>query len=428
MQDLEFFYMVDSTYPWFPPADDRESIGIDLSNEAYDPDLGERVFDRVLFNTRTAEELGFDGALIFEQHGHPLALFNNALTGGAWLASKTSGIRIAAVGPILNAYLSPVRLAEEIALVDNISGGRLTVGLPMGIGVQYHAMGIPNPAHARARYREAVALLHKIWTEDGPFAWEGDYFHVPYVNVWPKPRQQPHPPIFIPAAGSRETLELAAKYRFTYQAILVPRPVLLRNCRLFRELCLENGYECGPRQITAVLEVHVAESDREARREVERHELWTYQNVFRFPFHESFPPGHVSMSSLRGMMAGGYRSSDPSKLTWKELVDSGSVIAGSPETVRQRLADIMGEMGAGRVIVAGPFTLPAWMQRKTMTLFAEEVIPHFRPIDGLAVWQREPAPGYRTATEFVGRRPRYAGTPVVDMPDGREDLYKREED
>jgi alkanesulfonate monooxygenase SsuD/methylene tetrahydromethanopterin reductase-like flavin-dependent oxidoreductase (luciferase family) len=285
--------------------------------------------------------------------------------------------------------------------------------------VQYHAMGIPNPAHARARYREAVALLHKIWTEDGPFAWEGDYFHIPYVNVWPKPRQEPHPQVFIPAAGSRESLELAAKYHFTYQAILVPRPVLLRNCETFRELCRENGYEADPRQIAAVLEVHVAETDEQARREIEHHAVWTYQNVFRFPFHESFPPGHVSMASLRGMMAGGYRSSDPSQLTYEDLVESGAVIAGSPETVRERLAEVTGEMGAGRVIVSSPWTAPTWLQHKAMTLLAEEVIPHFRAPDGLAVWQREPQAGYRTTTEFVAREPRYAGTPVVTAPDGR---------
>jgi alkanesulfonate monooxygenase SsuD/methylene tetrahydromethanopterin reductase-like flavin-dependent oxidoreductase (luciferase family) len=427
MQELEFYSIIDTTYPWFAPADGRESMGIDMSNAMYDRDLGQRVLDRVLSNARIAEQLGYDGVLIFEQHNHPLALFGNAMTGAAWLAGATSAIRIAGVGPILNAYLSPVRLAEEIALTDIVAGGRLIVGLPMGIGAQYHSMGVTNPAHARARYREAVALLHKIWTDDGPFAWEGDHFHVPYVNVWPKPRQDPHPEIFIPAAGSRESLELAAKYRFTYQAILVPRPVLLRNCETFRALCEENGYEANPRQIAAVLSIHVAETDRQAEIEIERHILWEYQNILRYPFHESFPPGHVSMTSLRGMMAGGYRSSDPSKLTYRELIDSGALIAGSPETVRERLAEITGAMGAGRVIVAGGFTLPAWLQHKAMTMFAEQVIPHFRSPDGLAVWQREPRAGYQTATEFVGRKPRYAGMPVVLTPDGeRLPLYDRE--
>jgi alkanesulfonate monooxygenase SsuD/methylene tetrahydromethanopterin reductase-like flavin-dependent oxidoreductase (luciferase family) len=424
MPELEFYVVIDRTYPWFPPADDRESIGIDLSNSAYDADLGQQVLEQVVENAQHAEKLGFDGVFIFEQHNQPLALFPNALTGAAYLAGRTNDIRIVAAGPITNAYLTPVRLAEEIALIDTLSGGRLTVALPMGIGVQYHSMGVTNPAHARARYREAVELLYRIWTQDGPFSFEGEFFHVPYVNVWPRPRQAPHPPIFIPAAGSRETLELAAKYGFTYQAILTPRPVLLRNCQLFRDLCVQNGYESDPRQIAAVLSIHTAETDEQAREEAERHTLWTYQNVFRFPFHESFPPGHVSQASLRGMMSGGYRSSDPSKTSWDDLAAGDSLIAGSPETVRERLAEITGEMGAGRVIVSPDFTLPPWILRKSMALFAEEVIPHFRAAGAQAIWQREPSAGYKTATERVGRNPRRAGEPVVDVPGrGRVNLY-----
>ena len=424
--ELEFYALIDRTYPWFPPAHERDSIGIDLPNAYYDRDLGQQILEEVTQMTQRAERLGYDGVVYFEQHNTPLALIPNALTAAAWLAAKTTGIQIGAVGPILNTYSSPVRLAEEIALVDALSGGRLTVGLPLGIGAQYHSYGVMNPVHARARFHEAVALLHKIWTQDGPFAWEGDYFHIPYVNVWPKPRTQPHPPVFIPSAGSRETIELAARYRFTYQAVLVPMPVLLKGVQLFRDLCNENGYEADPRQVTAVLSVHVAESDKEARRELEKYALWDVQNVIRFQFHESFPPGHVSQSSLRAMMSGGYRSSDPSTVTWDEMADG--LIAGSPETVREKIAEITGAMGAGRAIVTQEFVAPMWLQEKSMTLFAEEVIPHFRAPDGLAEWQRRPraARNYQTATEMIARKPHRAGHPVVAMNGEYVPLFNRE--
>ncbi|HWI21942.1 MAG TPA: LLM class flavin-dependent oxidoreductase [Baekduia sp.] len=422
MKELEFIYSVDMTYPWFPPADDRESIGIDMSNGMYNPDLGKRTLDRVVGNTVFAEQLGYDGVLIFEQHNHPLALFGNAIQGATWLAAKTDKIMVAGVGPIINAYKTPVRLAEEIALLDNFSNGRLIVGLPMGIGAQYHSLGVMNPAHARAIQREAVELLYRIWTEDGPFAWEGEYFHIPYVNVWPKTLRKPHPEVFIPAAGSRESLDMAAKFRFTYQAIAVPMPVLLRNIDTFRELCEGYGYTPEPRQITAVLSVHTAETDDLARAEIEKHTLWEKQTFFRFPFEESFPPGHVSMGSLRGMMAGGYRSSPPWKLTWDELIAGDSLVAGSPETVRQRLTEITDKMGSGRVIIADSFTQPDWLQRKSMALFAEEVMPHFRT-DGKAVWQREESLLAETSAESAARSPQPAGRPVVDMPEGRVDLY-----
>ncbi|HWH26699.1 MAG TPA: LLM class flavin-dependent oxidoreductase [Pseudolysinimonas sp.] len=415
MPELEFYSIVDRSYRWFTPAQNRESIGIDLPNSEYDPDLGQQVLEEVAQGAQRAERLGFDGLLIFEQHNTPLALFPNALTGAAWLSAKTTGIKIVAGGPILNAYSSPVRLAEEIALVDTVSNGRLTVALPLGIGAQYHGYGAMNPVHARAKFREGVELLHKIWAEDGPFAWEGEHYHHPYVNVWPRQRQDPHPEVFITAAGSRETIELAAKYDATYQAILTPMPILTKNTQLFRDLREEYGHKPDRKKIAAVISIHTAETDEIARAEVEKHALWGLQNVLRFPFNQSFPPGHVSQASLRGMMSGGYRSSDPSLATWEQITEGYSYIAGSPETVIRKLTELTDAIGAGRVICSSDFTLPMWLQEKAQTIFANDVIPAFRAPDGLAVWQREKPVGYTTATERAGRKPHYAGTPTVGV-------------
>jgi alkanesulfonate monooxygenase SsuD/methylene tetrahydromethanopterin reductase-like flavin-dependent oxidoreductase (luciferase family) len=418
---LEFIISIDNPYVWFPLDLERESVAIDLPTSTYQMDYGRLTVLELAENARWVEQLGFDGALFFEQHSHPIGLIGNAMVGAAWLATETTGIRICAVGPILNAYATPIRLAEEIALVDNLSNGRLTVGLPMGIGAQYHAVGVMNPAQARARHREANQLLVKSLTTDGPFAWEGDFFHIPYVNVWPRPIQQPYPPVFVPSAGSRETLEMAAKYRYTYQATLLPRPALIRTCELFRELCRAEGYEPDRRQIAVVVPVHVAETDAQARKELEPALTWRFQNVFRFPFHESFPPGHVSERSLRAMMDGGYRSpgNDPGSFSYDDIVERGLVIAGSPSTVIEKLAELTDALGAGRVISTMQAAMPRWMQYKALTLFAHEVVPVFREPDGLAAWQREPPPGHRTAAELGARRPVPAGRPTA-LIDGRE--------
>jgi alkanesulfonate monooxygenase SsuD/methylene tetrahydromethanopterin reductase-like flavin-dependent oxidoreductase (luciferase family) len=252
-------------------------------------------------------------------------------------------------------------------------------------------------------------------TDPGPFEWKGKYFHVPYVNLWPQPLQQPHPPIFIPAAGSRETLAMCARYHYTYQAVLTPRPVLLKNCELFRELCREEGYEADPKQIAAVIHVHVAETDKQARLEAEGHMLWQYQNFFRSPFEDSFPPGHVSVNSLRGMAAGaGYRSKDMAEMNWDDLLEADWLVAGSPETVAERLDELTSEMRAGRLILAfNAGSLDRWLVTKSMTIFAEQVLPKFRP-DGLAVWQREKAVGYQTNAEYAARRPVETLDPVAD--------------
>jgi alkanesulfonate monooxygenase SsuD/methylene tetrahydromethanopterin reductase-like flavin-dependent oxidoreductase (luciferase family) len=424
MGDLEFIQIIDRTYPWFPPAFDRDSIGIDLSNANYDSDLGQQVLEDVGHQAQLAENLGYDGVLLFEQHGHPLALFGNTVTGAAWLAGITNNIKIGAIGPIMNNYQSPVRLAEEIALVDTVSRGRLIVGLPMGIGAQYHAVGTMNPAHARDRYLEGLALLDKIWKEDGPFAWEGEYFHIPYVNVWPRPIQRPRPRVFIPAAGSRESLEVAAKYRFTYQAVAVPGPKLKANIKLFRDLCNEEGYEPDPSQLVAVTGFYLADSENEAKRELERHAHWTAQNIMRYAQHESFPPGHVTIDSLRSMLDGGYRSkgNDPGKVS-----GSAPPLGMTPEQVREIIQESVEDLGFGGFIVGGAFSLPPWLAHKQMQIFAEEVMPYFRT-DGKPSWAREPTPGWTSASERVARKPHYGGQPLVEMPGrGRLPLFEMDE-
>ncbi|HWI22031.1 MAG TPA: LLM class flavin-dependent oxidoreductase [Baekduia sp.] len=406
MSELEFYPFHNGAYKHVPHksviSEHSRTNFVSLPTTFYDKALAQRSFDDFLEILIGCERLGYDGVLHSEQHNGPIGLSAQAMLAAAYLAANTERMLIAAVGPILNAYLSPVRLAEEIAMVDMLSNGRLILGLPMGLGAQYHSYGVTDPTAARDRFREGHELLIRSMTEEGPFAFQGEWFNVPYVNLWPRPVQDPHPPIWVPAAGSRETLELCAKHHYTYQAVLTPRKVLLRNCELFRELCAEEGYEPPPQQIAAVFFVHVAETDEQARREAEPHFAWLMQNFFRSTFQDSFAPGHVSEGSLRGMAAGGgYRSRDISEMSWDDLIAEDWLIAGSPDTVGERLEKLTSEMGAGRVIVyMDGASTPRWMIEKTLAIFAEEVMPHFRPPGGKPVWARgEDSRPFMTASE-----------------------------
>ena len=103
-------------------------------------------------------------------------------------------------------------VAEEYAMLDNLTRGRFIAGFVRGIGAEYHAMGI-NPAHSQDRFAEAHDLIIRAWTEPGPFQYVGKHYHFNYVNVWPRPSQSPHPPIFIPSQGSSSTIRWAAQMR-----------------------------------------------------------------------------------------------------------------------------------------------------------------------------------------------------------------------
>lgn len=408
MSELEFYAFHNGAYPWVPHksviAEHSRTNFISLPTTFYDEALAQRQMRDFLEMLVACERLGFDGVLHSEQHNGPIGLSAQGMVTSAYLAAQTERIRIAAVGPIMNAYLSPIRLAEEVAMVDMMSNGRLILGLPMGLGAQYHSYGVTNPAEARDRFKEAHELLIRAMGEQGPFAFEGEWFDVPYVNLWPRPVQKPHPPIWIPAAGSRESLQMCARHRYVYQAILAPRKVLLRNCDTFRQLCAEEGYTPDPRQIAAVLFVHTAETDEQARREAEPHYAWIMQNFFRSTFQDAFAPGHVSVQSLRGMAAGGgYRSRDISEMTWDDLVEEEWLIAGSPDTVAERLEQVTSEMGAGRVILdIDHGSMPRWLIEKSATIFAEEVMPKFRPPGGKPVWARgEDQRHYTTSSEIA---------------------------
>ncbi len=124
----------------------------------------------------------------------------------------------------------PNRLAEEYAMIDVLSGGRLEVAFPLGTGMEYWAHPI-NPVTARARYRESLDIILKGWTEDGPQAYYGDFYTYRFLNPWPKPIQKPHPPCYIVGTGSPETIELAAELGFGYSAVFVTRDESTRTER-----------------------------------------------------------------------------------------------------------------------------------------------------------------------------------------------------
>lgn len=422
MTDYEFYVLLDGAYPQVPFAGKRKSNFVDLPNAYCDPVLAQRALEDQLELSIESERLGFDGAVVSEQHNGPIGTLGNPMLAGAFIAARTQRLRIGVIGPIMNAYATPLRLAEEIAALDIMSRGRLLLGLPMGHGMQYHSLGVMNPATARARFREGHELLMKALTEPGPFEWCGDFFHVPYVNLWPKPLQTPHPPIIVPGGGSVETLQLVAKHRYSYLAVLSPRPALVKTMQRLRDLCNEEGYEPDPTQLTINVAVHVAETDKQARLESEAHHLWQYQNFFRSPMHDNFPPGYVSSQSLRGMLQGGYRSKPLSELSFDELVENGWVIAGSPETVAARLEEHAEEIGAGRLVLAfNAGSMSRWSTMKSMTLFAEEVIPRMRK-GGTPVWKDKPLAGYETNAEFGARRPADAPRPVATLGDGLIDV------
>src|SRR5262245_24367331 len=201
--------------PWpHLPDDFRQkyrSVWVDIPIDLFDPEEGNRVYHRYMDQLEYADSLGFDGIGVNEHHQNGYGLMPSPNIIAAGLARRTSQAAICVIGNSIALYNPPIRVAEEFAMLDVISGGRLVAGFPVGTPMDTNFCYGQIPALTRDKYYEAHDLIMRAWSEREPFAFDGKYNQLRYVNCWPRPIQQPHPPIYIPGGGSIETWEWCAR-------------------------------------------------------------------------------------------------------------------------------------------------------------------------------------------------------------------------
>jgi len=372
---MRFFSFHLMPYPSLPDDYDGPAW-VTCPNRLFDPAVGQRVYNEYLDQLILSEELGFDGVCVNEHHQNAYGLMPSPNLMASILARQTKRMKIAVVGNALPLYDPPTRVAEEFAMIDCISGGRLIAGMVVGGGPEYYSFSI-NPAHARERFQEAHDIIIRAWTEPGPFEFHGKHYRLRYVNSWPQPVQKPHPEVWIPGVGSLETMEFVAKRRYAYMGIpYFHISVFERTFRMFREACSREGYEADPLQMGWLEPIYVASTDAEARREYEEH-FWYFVKRL-LPGIDTQPPGYTSLRSYESILKG-VGTFAINLRDWDEVEEGRYAIVGSPSTVAEKLAENLARLGAGNLL--GLFqlgTLPDALVRKNLTLFAREVIPRLR--------------------------------------------------
>jgi len=393
----EFAERYDSAWVWCP-------------NSLYDPVQGHALYKEYLRTLAWAEELGFDGVCVNEHHQTAYGLMPSPNLIAAALTQLTQRIRIAVIGDALPLYHPPLRVAEEYAMLDVLSGGRLIAGMVIGSGPEYFSYQV-NPTTARERFREALELIVQAWTKPGPFLWNGKHYFYRQVNIWPRPLQQPHPPIWIPGIGSLETIELVAEKRFAYMGL--PYFHIDNNRRVFerfREACAKYGYQPEPKQMGWGVAVYVAESDRQAYEEFWPHFQYFVQNCLKGI--GLLPPGYTSEKSALAILSN-RRSFLSPEHTWADIERGYYAIVGSPQTVRDKLRYCLEYLGVGVLMLgfqAG--SLPHELARKSLSLFAQEVLPALKSARSATA---EPAGSRSHPVESPGQAlPRPANTPKGD--------------
>jgi alkanesulfonate monooxygenase SsuD/methylene tetrahydromethanopterin reductase-like flavin-dependent oxidoreductase (luciferase family) len=371
-----FFHLM--SWPYLPDdfAEKYDSAWIWLPNQLYDPVKGHELYREYIDTLAYADEIGFDGVCVNEHHQNAYGLMPSPNVIAGALTQRTKRCKIAVIGNALPLYNPPLRVAEEFAMLDVMSGGRLVAGMVIGGGPEYFASSV-NPTFARERYREALDLIVKAWTTPGPFLWNSKHYFIRYVNPWPRPLQQPHPPIWIPGVGSYETIEFVAQRRYCYMGVpYFHIDVFRRMFAQFREACDKAGYTADPDQMGWGVPVYVAETDRQAREEFEP-ALWYFVRNLLKGIGLS-PPGYTSPRSAAAIL----KNQDKflaKQETWDDIEKGVFAIVGSPQTVRQKLEHYLKELGNG-VLLTGCQTGATHHEhaRKSMTLFAREVLPHLK--------------------------------------------------
>lgn len=368
-----------------------------IPNKHFDAQIGGRLMNEYLDERVYAEELGFDGVMLNEHHQTPFCGGSVMDVEAAILARITKRVKIVLLGNPLP-VADPLRLAEELATIDMISGGRLVPGWVRGAGSESIANNA-NPAFNRERFNEAHDFIIDAWTKPGPWRHEGKHYHYRYVNPWALPMQKPVPQIWIPGIISPETVIWSAKHRYPYVALGTNLEPTVEMVNLYADVAEQTGYQAGPENFGYLQNVCVAETEEKAR---ELAKGFVYGGGFgSFARAEwMFPPGYNSKEATKRLAKA---MTDPRTGTeiirfsqgkidveevkrsidknYQDALDSGLVIAGTPETVVKRIRVMLETLRPGIFGIWYHHGPMSFEDRKTcLRLLGTEVLPAMREI------------------------------------------------
>jgi alkanesulfonate monooxygenase SsuD/methylene tetrahydromethanopterin reductase-like flavin-dependent oxidoreductase (luciferase family) len=347
-----------------------------MPNSEFDPLKGHELYNRYLDELELAAELGFDGVAVNEHHQTAYGLMPSPVVMASALSRRTKNCKIAILGNAFGLREHPLTLAEEHAMLDNITAGRIITGMVRGVGCEYFSFGA-NPAQSHDRFHEAHDLVVRAWTEPGPFAFEGKHYHFDYVNVWPRPYQQPHPPIWAPSMGSLETIEWAShpSRKYVYLQNYSAVKSVQRYLTMYRDIAEKKwGYTASSEQIGWGAPTYLAETDEKARDEARDHIESLFNKFLAKTPEMMFPPGYLSASSAANMAQ--HKKQIRGSVTVDGLIEQGIILCGSPKTVLAKLTEAHKQLGFANFLALLQFgTLPRDLTEKNIRLFATEVMP-----------------------------------------------------
>ena len=336
---MRAWYFTEMPYPHLPPFDELSTIRVSLPSSHFDPKIGADLYNRYLDEHLIAEDAGLD-LMVNEHHQTATCIDVAAPLSMAILARQTKNARLCILGnPIANRG-DPIRIAEEMAMIDCISRGRVDAGFVRGVPYEIFAANT-NPTETLDRLWEGVDLVIKAWTtHDGPFNFEGRFTRRRAINVWPRPYQPPHPPVWVTGSSDVESVKKAAGKGFVFATFLQPYPKVRMLFDAYRSAYVENGQPGGGGLAFMPL-MFVADTESEAEAEAGALELTWYLKAKVEPQYRN-PPGYVPVDVNVGAMKGegdarASRTDGMRQMTIEDQREQGVVMYGTPDSVIKQI-------------------------------------------------------------------------------------------
>lgn len=370
-----------------------------LGKQYCDPEVVVTTYAEHLDAWEELDRQGFDGVGFNEHHTSPYGLMNSPNLMAAAAAQRTKKLKLLIYGNLLPLH-SPLRMAEELAMLDCLCNGRLISGIARGIPREYVVHNVPQ-TESRARFEEAYEIIIKAWTKE-VFSHEGQFWSYKDVAIWPRPVQQPHPPIWMPITGSKESIEWAARNNIP----ITPgggSPGLREDIVTYYAKCLKAaGHSITPQHLNISVNAYIADSKAQAVKEAGPYHLYfnrtlfSHGNVTETNLQRKI--GYVSAASNdyvrpENLQAAARERRDYRDMTIEDVArQAENGPWGTPDEVAERLIMAADAAGAETVMVSlNRGAMPQEMFLEQIRRFGQEVLPRLQAHQVTTVPVREDA-------------------------------------
>ena len=365
-------------YPDIP----GDAPGTPIPSTYFDPTTGARNYREHIDEMAYCEELGFDGVVFNEHHYSAYGTMPSPNLIAAALSQRTQRMKIGVLGNILPLRQHPVRVAEEYAMLDCMTEGRLIAGFVRGIPSEYLWYNV-NPTESRGRFAEAFDVIMTAWTQP-VWSYQGEFFQFEECAIWPRPVQQPHPPIWV-AARSAESIQWCVQRRIPIAQVYQTTDQIEDTFNYYRQLSRQEGWEAAAAQFILTRHIYVDETDDKARAAAEP-TLRYFFSLWNRGFNDAASHAGAAQPRIRAALntehsfayfrEGNRERVNFHLLSWADLDKTGFIIAGSPDAVARKLKQQMHQVGAAHFM--GMFHIGNLAHDKvisSLNLFHREVMP-----------------------------------------------------